>query len=521
MNSEEHFAAVFGTKRGLPRHCLPVCGDDQECDALRVTFVNVGQGDCTLVRCGGCALLFDGGRAIAMTSVRLSQISDRTCGLDLLVGSHYDGDHLCGLSKIIEHFEGRVRFALVPPVIHPAGVIGPGLGARHLRRSSRCRWSTSLAADGPFLAYALHEHGLAGALRDLDRRAEMLGSAAVEFANSFARDRVGPSDDRPRDAPRPTRQTSVEFTQTPDADAEREDLLYDVHHVMAAEGLSNLARVAFAALTIVRSGSGGPADAAGAWQAALAMSGQDAQIAGAIKSQAAKAITARWLDTLIRTLNHRRIDWDVTLAPSRAKWLTGTPQLCQLEPVSGLVRQHMKLIPRATLLECSLKAPSPTPANQLSYAFALRANDHGPAVLITGDSGFDRLPEQSHSVIAACSLIDVSHHGGHWGNFGPAVAAAHAASPSPGALDRHEPQFLYTSAAEGATKTPGRRVQDLRASLSTSGRSVHSLYANMPAVAAIGCHENHATTVGPPALDFVATDSGWQLTSRDSIECCC
>ena len=247
---------------------------------------------------------------------------------------------------------------------------------------------------------------------------------------------------------------------------------------MQAEGLSNLATLASAALAILRSasnGSSGATTAAEAWQAALAMPGPGAQIAGAIKSQVANAITARWLHTLIRTLNHWRIDWDVTLAPQSARWLTGTPQLCQLEPVSELVRQHKTLIPRATLLEFSLKAPSPTPANQLSYAFALRANDHGPAVLITGDSGFDRLPKQSDRVIAACSLIDVSHHGGHWGNFGPAVAAAHAASPSPGALDRHEPLFLYTSAAEGATKTPGRRVQDLRASLITSGRSVRSL----------------------------------------------
>ena len=225
VNSEKQFTSVMGAKRGRAQQDLPVCCDDQGPDGLRVTFVNIGQGDCTLVRSGDCALLFDGGRANAMTSSRLSELSDRTCGLDLLVGSHYDGDHLCGLTKVIEHFEGRVRFALVPPVIHPAGSVGSGLGARYLRRSPRCRWSTSHAANGPFLAYALHEHGLAGALKGLDRRAEDLGSAAVELATSFARDCTDRSDDRPPQAPPPTRQTSVEFTQATDADVEREDLL--------------------------------------------------------------------------------------------------------------------------------------------------------------------------------------------------------------------------------------------------------------------------------------------------------
>jgi hypothetical protein len=516
-----NFDDVMTDKRGHLGPTLVVDCDEEGPDALRVTFVNVGQGDCTLVRSGDCALLFDGGRANAMISPRLSELSDRTCGLDLLVGSHYDGDHLCGLTKVIEHFEGRVRFALVPPVIHPTRRIGRGLGARYLRRSPRCRWSASPAADGPFLAYALHQHGLAGALKELDQRAELLGSAAVKFANSFAPNRVDRLEDSPRRASHPTRQRWAELTQPANTDVEREDLLHDVFEVMRAQGLSNLARVAFAALTIVRSVSGGPAGAAGAWQAALAMSGQDAQIAGAIKSQAAKAITARWLDTLIRTLNHWRIDWDVTLAPPSAKWLTGTPQLCQLEPVSGLVRQHMKLIPQATALELSLNTPPSTPANQLSYAFALRANDCGPAVLITGDSGFERLPSGSRDVIAACSLVDVSHHGGQWGCFGDAVADAHAASSSSSGAHQGRPMILYTSAAEGGANPPTDRVQQLRAALATRGCSVHSLYANMPEPAAIGCCEKHARTEGPPALDFVATNSGWQLLTPGSIECCC
>lgn len=72
-------------------------GADKD-DALIVRFLDIGQGDCALITCGGHSLLIDGGPPEASSKVysvlRRLEISN----IDYVVATHPDADHIGGLS---------------------------------------------------------------------------------------------------------------------------------------------------------------------------------------------------------------------------------------------------------------------------------------------------------------------------------------------------------------------------------------------------------------------------------------
>lgn len=82
-------------------------GDDAvlAADALKVRFIDVGQGDCALLTCGGQSLLIDGGPSDA--SSKLYSIL-KTLGLsrlDYIVCTHPDEDHCGGISGALNFAE--------------------------------------------------------------------------------------------------------------------------------------------------------------------------------------------------------------------------------------------------------------------------------------------------------------------------------------------------------------------------------------------------------------------------------
>lgn len=67
---------------------------------FRVDFIDVGQGDATLVRVNGERLLIDGGRSQARIEERL-----RTLGvthIDAILSTHPDADHIAGLVRVLQ-----------------------------------------------------------------------------------------------------------------------------------------------------------------------------------------------------------------------------------------------------------------------------------------------------------------------------------------------------------------------------------------------------------------------------------
>ena len=72
---------------------------------LTVHFINVGQGDATLITCGDHSMLIDAGDNNKGTTVQNYLQKQGIKKLDYLIGTHPDSDHIGGLDVIITKFD--------------------------------------------------------------------------------------------------------------------------------------------------------------------------------------------------------------------------------------------------------------------------------------------------------------------------------------------------------------------------------------------------------------------------------
>lgn len=81
----------------------PVQGTSvEEC---KVHFIDVGQGDCELIECGGKYMLIDAGENGHETEVLNYLHALGVSKLEYVVASHQHSDHIGGLSEVLEEFE--------------------------------------------------------------------------------------------------------------------------------------------------------------------------------------------------------------------------------------------------------------------------------------------------------------------------------------------------------------------------------------------------------------------------------
>lgn len=72
---------------------------------LKITFIDVGQGDAILVQCGSNTMLIDAGTTEADNEV-LEQLKLNNIGrIDVLVGTHPHEDHIGSMDKVINNYE--------------------------------------------------------------------------------------------------------------------------------------------------------------------------------------------------------------------------------------------------------------------------------------------------------------------------------------------------------------------------------------------------------------------------------
>ena len=74
-------------------------------DGCRVHYIDVGQGDCELIECGGQYMLIDAGENGHETEVLNYLNSFNITKLDYVVVSHQHSDHIGGLAEVLEEFE--------------------------------------------------------------------------------------------------------------------------------------------------------------------------------------------------------------------------------------------------------------------------------------------------------------------------------------------------------------------------------------------------------------------------------
>lgn len=77
----------------------------QDGTGMEVHFLDIGQGDCTLVKCGDHAMLIDAGENDKGTQVQAYLQSQGVASLDYVIGTHPDSDHIGGLDVIIYKFD--------------------------------------------------------------------------------------------------------------------------------------------------------------------------------------------------------------------------------------------------------------------------------------------------------------------------------------------------------------------------------------------------------------------------------
>lgn len=102
------FAAVVIVLNGLP--CNSAASPAANPDTMEVHFIDVGQGDATLITCGGHAMLIDAGDDTKGTAVQHYLNQQKIATLDYLILTHPDADHIGGAPVIITKFEIRQVF---------------------------------------------------------------------------------------------------------------------------------------------------------------------------------------------------------------------------------------------------------------------------------------------------------------------------------------------------------------------------------------------------------------------------
>ena len=95
--------------------CLPACTETAPApdeNSLKVTFIDVGKGDCILIQKGNSAALIDTGYDATSTTV-LYYLQDHGIeALDCMIITHYDKDHVGGAAYLAENLE--VKNILLP-----------------------------------------------------------------------------------------------------------------------------------------------------------------------------------------------------------------------------------------------------------------------------------------------------------------------------------------------------------------------------------------------------------------------
>lgn len=72
---------------------------------LEIHFLDVGQGDCTLIICDGQTMLIDAGDNSQGTAVRMYLMKQGITTIDYVIGTHPDSDHIGGLDVVLYNFD--------------------------------------------------------------------------------------------------------------------------------------------------------------------------------------------------------------------------------------------------------------------------------------------------------------------------------------------------------------------------------------------------------------------------------
>lgn len=460
---------------------------------IQIDMFEVGLGAAMLLQfetpSGPVTVLADGGAdrrppdhvLKKLPDAAVSLRTDNKLHIDLMVGTHYDGDHLIGLPSIIRDPRITIGEAWLPPVANETD-------------------PTEDQSDEPnYLALQLAENRNGNVLIDyLRQKAEIC-------------ERIFQLEREHRDGPW-ERSTDLTFDQTDDASAERA-VISPAGRLRRGPALTFFKAHLTDSQAILgaRDVKGSHADEMADWpddipilsRERLDRDRQDRRptlsdfhlddagarsIALIRKGEAKKAITAIHLSAVVDALHKRKVAIRVATVndgtPRRFVWRAASkrfvptprdpsdgPELTLLGPSDGLVRKHRDLLPVGSYVAMfklsDIPLTSISPSNQLSYVMRFAYADQ--AILVTGDAGFvdfkptgPRAPyyQPLLDCIRRLDVIQIAHHGGHNAHFYRCLLAA-------GFADEANDAYLLLSHAVDDPKRPssafGKFIEHARA----------------------------------------------------------
>jgi hypothetical protein len=443
----------------------------------RVAFLNVGQGDSALIEADdGWRALFDGGRQHEIEP--FEPYLRRLRRVDLMIGTHFDADHLEGLCWLVENrvLAGGIAHAMVPAQPHPHGDViaagGGGFGRR--------------AGPSPLLA----DHFAAG--RSLAEAYSALEERASRSERTIAALR------RAVDA------VPASGGSSADPAAER------AVGVALEAGLPALAG-------LVRT--------AGQARALRAVDRARRPLLRAAALIERELISASTLKRLIAALDEHSIPWSAAIAPDAVAPMTGVsndtgPRLWHLAPTRRYVEHYAKHVAAVwdkvfRVME-AVDTGLPTLSNRLSHVMVVE-DAAGTAVAICGDSGFqygrripDSLGDGWEEPFGGVTLLHLPHHAGRWGRFGARARAVLGGA--------RRPLAMYGSVGHRRSNPPGRAVVPfLRSVAERRGADAVLYVANRPA-GALGrlvSRRAGAAAEGPAVLELRPDGLVWSAEGLD------
>lgn len=403
--------------------------------------------------------------------------------LDLIIGTHYDEDHLVGLAPIIADESITIGEAWMPPV---ANDTDPPRRDRGVAQADLLVHQLAAGDGAQRLAdYLTAKHAVCQQSAVLERAADDVRSD---------RPRARRPDLGPVAAPRGVRD-SAEWSQLFRAHSEDAAITLgpwagDLTHAGALYEMDDAA----APEPDIRSGPDEAGDLATAlprrWAADRARATSDALALATIREAAARdAINAIALAQVVAALTARAIpircpiiadgtpaqfSWRATEGQFVASATTSgaMPMLTLLGPSESLVRKHQLRLPLGNYLTRSARAQIPiksiTPSNQLSFVARLAFDGQG--ILVSGDAGFvDFAPPRGeyHPALLGALLplhvVQVAHHAGNNAHFYRVLLEAGYAEQETGSLllvshatrDKHRPSREFATFLEQARSADG------------------------------------------------------------------
>lgn len=503
---------------------------------LNVTFLNVGQGDSTYLRHPehDWAALIDGGWGHKIER-HLPWLRTEASHIDLLVGTHCDGDHLEGLCVLVEDCDSPgIRTALLPPFVHPTGALVAHRGLDGV-----------MPGRSPFAAHHVGYHGAKAVMRPLEelvsrvelanriaRAAKELGSELEEYPpveqSSLDDDAdlfgvAGDEDDDGGEGGDPPLDLHTGGLRLEEFSTDRLDRLANIASELkapaTAETIHALALLSKKVSLAAASARFAPGFSAKAMPA-LRAGGPALATVRASLEVVADVSTLSYLERLIQALDARKIPWFVRPAPPFAAsegTLVETWHIAPTERYLNELARYLPVVKERLLIANYVNPRLPSFSNRLSHVLAFRGHGERVGVMVTGDAGFQRRRRGRRESMSSgwgrtlpwARLVDIPHHGGSYGSFGKRLREE---------LQKYAPNRqldLYVSVGHPNSHAPPHdRFHDLLPYVAAACSSVRLRMSALPRPAALGEPWRSRVvpsgkSVGPERVELCQCHGSW------------